>query len=71
MKNKKAVSELAFLFKLLPVMQEVESVDRIYRLLLAITTTVKTIVYDRARLFVVDEGEGVICGRYGISYSGD
>ncbi len=67
MKDNKAVSELAFLFKLLPVMQEVDSVDRIYRLLLAMTTTVRSIVYERATLFVVDEREGVISGRYGTS----
>ncbi|MFQ5511042.1 MAG: ATP-binding protein [Candidatus Krumholzibacteriia bacterium] len=73
MKNENAVSELAFLFKLLPVMQEVESVDRIYRLLLAITTAVTSIVYERAMVFVVDEHEGVVSGRYGVSYpeSGD
>jgi GAF domain-containing protein len=66
-----AVSELAFLFKLLPVMQEMETVDKIYRLLLAIATTGESIGYRRAMLFVVDEPGGVIRGRFGVERAAD
>jgi hypothetical protein len=64
--SKHGVSELAFLFKLLPLMQELETVDKIYRLLLAIATTGDAIGYRRGMLFVVDERDDVIRGRFGV-----
>lgn len=64
--NEHAVSELAFLFKLLPVMQELETVDEIYRLLMAIVTTGHAVGYPRAMLFVINEREATIGGRYGV-----
>ncbi|MDH3216104.1 MAG: ATP-binding protein [Candidatus Krumholzibacteria bacterium] len=66
-----AVPELAFLFKLLPVMQELETVDKIYRLLLAIVTVGPTIGYRRAMMFTVDEQSGVIRGRLGVEEPDD
>lgn len=59
------VSELAFLLKLLPLFQEVDSVDRLYRLLLAIATSGDAVGYRRAILLGPDEQGGVIRGRYG------
>ena len=44
MKNaNSAAAELAFLFKVMPAMQDVNTVDQIYRLLLAIATAGETI----------------------------
>ncbi|MBP2681671.1 MAG: hypothetical protein H6Q78_1534, partial [Candidatus Krumholzibacteriota bacterium] len=59
------VSELAFLLKLLPLFQEVDSVDRLHRLLLAIATSGEVVGYRRAILLGPDEQGGVIRGRYG------
>jgi signal transduction histidine kinase len=59
-------SELAFLFKLLPLLHEVDTIDRLYRLLLAVVTSGRTVGYPRAILFVPDEEDGVIRGRYGV-----
>jgi hypothetical protein len=59
------VSELAFIFKLLPLLQEVETIDRLYRFLLAIVTSGPSVGYERAMLFVPDPEGGVIRGRYG------
>lgn len=71
MKKNDSVSELTFLFKLLPVIREMETVDKIYRLLLAITTTGRAIGYRRAMLFTVDETNETICGRFGVSQPKD
>ncbi len=60
------VSELAFIFKLLPLLQEVDTIDRLYRLLLAIVTSGRQFGYERAMLLVPDEGSGVLRGRYGV-----
>jgi len=62
----RAVSELAFLLKLLPVMGEMDTVDKIYRLLLAIATAGHSVGYQRAMLFAVDESEEAIRGRFGV-----
>lgn len=67
MKNtNSAAAELAFLFKVMPAMQDVNTVDQIYRLLLAIATAGETIGYRRAMLFAADTRSGEIRGRYGI-----
>jgi signal transduction histidine kinase len=63
------VSELVFMFKLIPLLQEVDNVDRLYRLLLAIVTSGETVGYPRAMLFVPDEQDGVVRGRYGIEHA--
>lgn len=60
------VSELAFIFKLLPLLQEVDTIDRLYRLLLAIVTSGRKFGYERAMLLVPDEGGGTLRGRYGV-----
>ena len=60
-----AVSELAFMFKLLPLFHEVETIDKVYRLLLGIVTSGRTVGDRRAMLFEPDEASGVIRGRYG------
>jgi len=65
-----AVSELAFVFKLLPLLQDVDTIDRLYRLLLAIVTSGQTIGYPRAMILAPDERDGVIRGRYGLERSG-
>jgi GAF domain-containing protein len=59
------VSELAFIFKLLPLFQEVDTVDRLYRLLLAIVTSGQSVGYTRAILLVPDGEGAVIRGRFG------
>jgi signal transduction histidine kinase len=61
-----SVSELAFIFKLLPLFHEVDSVDRLFRLLLAIVTSGKVVGYRRAVLLVPDPDAGTIRGRYGV-----
>lgn len=63
------VSELAFLFKLLPLMHEVETVDRLHRLLLALVTSGDVVGYSRAMLFSPDDRDGVIRGMYGVEKS--
>ncbi|UCG51673.1 MAG: hypothetical protein JSW58_16055 [Candidatus Latescibacterota bacterium] len=60
-----AVTELAFIFKFLPLFQEVETIDRVYRLLLGIVTSGRSIGYRRAMIFTPDEEDCVIRGRYG------
>jgi signal transduction histidine kinase len=60
-----AISELAFLLKLLPLFHEVDSADRLYRLLLAIVTSCDAVGYRRAVLLGPDDQGGVIRGRYG------
>lgn len=60
-----AVSELAFMFKLLPLFHEVETIDRVYRLLLGIITSGRTVGFRRAMIFEPDESSRVIRGRYG------
>ena len=42
--NESTISELAFLFKLLPLMHEVETVDRLHRLLVALVTAGSSMV---------------------------
>jgi len=70
MKNAEiAASELAFVLKLLPLLQEVDTIDRLYRLLLAIVTSGQTIGYPRAMILAPDERDGVIRGRYGLERS--
>ncbi len=70
MKNAEiAVSELAFVFKLLPLFQEVDTIDRLYRLLLAIVTSGQSVGYSRAMLLVPDEHDGIVRGRYGLERS--
>ncbi len=60
------VSELAFVLKLLPLFQEVDSVDRLYRLLLAIVTSGQTRRLPPGRCSSVPTNrDGVIRGRYG------
>ncbi|UCH85534.1 MAG: HAMP domain-containing histidine kinase [Candidatus Latescibacterota bacterium] len=59
------VSELAFMFKLLPLFHEVETIDRVYRLLLGIVTSGQTVGCRRAMLLEPDEEYGVIRGRFG------
>ena len=61
------VSELAFIFKLLPLLQEVDTIDRLYRLLLAIVTSGRKFGYERAMLLVPDENGGILRGRYGVA----
>lgn len=63
------LSELAFIFKLLPLLQEVETIDRLYRLMLAIVTCGRDFGYERAMLFVPDEDDGALKGRYGVERS--
>lgn len=58
-------SDLAFLFKMTPLMRELDSVDRIYRLLLAMATAGRTAGFERAMLFIVNEREGILRGRMG------
>jgi len=64
--DENTTAELAFLFKLLPVIHEVESIDRIHRFLLATVTAGRTIGYRRAVILVADETNGVLRGRYGV-----
>ncbi len=64
------VSELAFIFKLLPLLHEVDTVDRLYRLLLAVVTSGRVVGYPRAMLFVPDEQDRVVRGRYGVERAG-
>ena len=64
--NENTTVELAFLLKLLPVMHEVESIDRVHRFLLAVVTAGRAIGYRRAVILVVDEESGVLRGRYGV-----
>lgn len=64
-------SELAFLFKLLPLLHEVDTVDRLFRLLLAVVTSGRSVGYPRAMLFVPDEQDGVVRGRYGVERAAD
>ncbi len=64
--TERTVSELAFLLKLLPVVQEMETVDKIYRLLVAMVTTGRIVGYRRAMLFTVDEHKELISGRFGV-----
>lgn len=64
-----AVSELSFLFKLLPLLQDVDTIDRLYRLVLAIVTSGQTVGYPRAMILVPDERDGVVRGRYGLERS--
>jgi signal transduction histidine kinase len=61
------LSELAFLFKLLPLLHEVDTVDRLHRLLLALVTSGTAVGYRKAMLFVPDESDRVIRGRYGVA----
>jgi signal transduction histidine kinase len=63
----RTVSELAFLLKLLPVVQEMETVDKIYRLLVAMVTTARIVGYRRAMLFAVDASKESISGRFGVT----
>ncbi len=65
------VSELAFLLKLLPVVQEMETVDKIYRLLVAMVTTARIVGFRRAMLFAVDEHKEIISGRFGVVQPGE
>jgi GAF domain-containing protein len=67
MKERQNVSGLAFLLRLLPLMRELDSVDRIYQLLLAMAAAGETLGCRRAMLFVVDENEGMIRGRFGVA----
>lgn len=67
MKENQNASGLAFLLRLLPLMQELESVDKIYQLLLAMAAAGETLACRRAMLFVVNENEGVIRGRFGVA----
>jgi K+-sensing histidine kinase KdpD len=60
------VSELAFIFKLLPLLHEVDTIDRLYRLLLAIVTSGREFGYERAMLIVPDESGNALRGRYGV-----
>jgi signal transduction histidine kinase len=64
--TERTVSELALLLKLLPVVQEMETVDKIYRLLVAMVTTGRIVGYRRAMLFVVDERKEIVSGRFGV-----
>jgi signal transduction histidine kinase len=64
--TERTVSELALLLRLLPVVQEMETVDKIYRLLVAMVTTGRIVGYRRAMLFVVDERKEIVSGRFGI-----
>jgi signal transduction histidine kinase len=48
-----------------PLMRELDTVDRIYRLLLAMATGSRNVGFSKAALFVVDERNGVIRGRFG------
>jgi len=65
--TERTVSELAFLLKLLPVVQEMETVDKIYRLLVSMVTTARIVGYRRAMLFAVDERKESISGRFGVT----
>jgi hypothetical protein len=65
------ISELSYLFKLLPMLHEVESVDRIYRMLLAIATGGQTFGFRRAMLFEVDAQAEAVRGRIGAEYVPD
>jgi signal transduction histidine kinase len=61
------VSGLAFLLRLLPLMRDLDSVDKIYQLLLAMAAAGETLACRRAMLFVVNENEGMIRGRFGVA----
>ena len=63
------VSEFAFVFKLLPLLQEVETIDRLYRFLLSVVTSGPSVGYSRAMLFVLDGHDSVLRGRYGAERS--
>jgi signal transduction histidine kinase len=60
-----AASDLAFLFKMAPLMRELDTVDRVYRLLLAMATGGRNVGFAKALLFIVDERNEVIRGRFG------
>jgi hypothetical protein len=47
-------------------LHEVDTVDRLYRLLLAVVTSGRSVGYPRAMLFIPDEQDGVVRGRYGV-----
>ena len=64
--DENTTAELTFLFKLLPVMHEVESIDRVYRFLLALVTSCPSIGYRRAVVLTVDGQAGALRGRYGV-----
>ncbi|MEJ2721408.1 MAG: hypothetical protein P8181_09740 [bacterium] len=53
------------MFKLLPLFHDVDTIDKVYRLLLGIVTSGRSAGYRRAMLFEPDEEYGVIRGRYG------
>jgi len=61
-KTERTVSELASLFRMLQVIPEADSVSKVYQVLLAFTTTWKTIGFERAFLLLVDAHGGVVRG---------
>lgn len=65
-----SVSDLAFLFKMAPLMRELDSVDRLYRLLLSMATAGRSVGFAKAMLFAVDEQNGVVRGRFGAERPG-
>ena len=61
-KTERTVSELSSLFRMLQVMPDSESVARIYQMLLAFSTTWRTIGFERAFLLLVDPKQGLVRG---------
>ncbi|NIM19025.1 MAG: hypothetical protein GTO51_01410 [Candidatus Latescibacteria bacterium] len=65
-KTDSAATELSFLLRMLQAIPDAGSVEKIYRMLLALTTGGRDIGFDRAMLFLVSSEEGVIKGHLGI-----
>jgi len=59
----RSLSELFSLMRMLQVLPEADSINKIYMMLLAFTTTWRTIGFQRAYLLLVDHGQHVIKGQ--------
>ncbi|MFH1754695.1 MAG: GAF domain-containing protein [Candidatus Latescibacterota bacterium] len=65
-KTKSTSSELSFMLRMLQVFPELGSIEKIYRMLLAMATGGRSIGADRAMLFHVETEEGVVRGHIGV-----
>ena len=65
-KNEMTSAELSYMVRMLQVLPEMGSIEKIYRMLLALSTGGSRIGVERAMLFTVEPEEGVIRGYIGV-----